>query len=94
MTTGSMRRPARACLAVSAGLFGAVVLLQPDLLLTRIDLGPQLLSLPLWIVSFPFTILCLVGLQNSINMVDGMNGLLIGLALFWAGCLMLMPPSI
>jgi UDP-GlcNAc:undecaprenyl-phosphate GlcNAc-1-phosphate transferase len=75
-------------LVVSAGLFGAVVLLQPDLLLTRIDLGPPLLNVPLWLIAFPFTILCLVGLQNSINMVDGMNGLLIGLALFWTGCLM------
>ena len=77
---------------VSAGLFGAVVLLQPDLLLTRIDLGPQLANIPLWVVAFPFTILCLVGLQNSINMVDGMNGLLIGLALFWTGCLMFYAP--
>lgn len=80
-------------LLVSTGLFGAVVLLQPDLLLTSIDLGPHLLSVPLWMVSFPFTVLCLVGLQNSINMVDGMNGLLIGLALFWTGCLMLYAPE-
>ncbi len=80
-------------LAVSAGLFGAVVMLQPDLLLTRIDLGPHLLNIPLWMVSFPFTILCLVGLQNSINMVDGMNGLLIGLALFWTTCLMFYAPE-
>ena len=80
-------------LAVSAGLFGAVVLLQPDLLLTRIDLGPHLVNVPLWMVSFPFTILCLVGLQNSINMVDGMNGLLIGLALFWTTCLMFYAPE-
>jgi UDP-GlcNAc:undecaprenyl-phosphate/decaprenyl-phosphate GlcNAc-1-phosphate transferase len=80
-------------LVISAGLFGAVVLLQPDLLLTRIDLGPQLGAVPLWLLSFPFTIVCLVGLQNSINMVDGMNGLLIGLALFWTACLMMYAPE-
>ncbi len=80
-------------LVVSAGLFGAVILLQPDLLLTRIDLGPQLATIPLWVIAFPFTVLCLVGLQNSINMVDGMNGLLIGLALFWTGSLMFYAPE-
>jgi UDP-GlcNAc:undecaprenyl-phosphate/decaprenyl-phosphate GlcNAc-1-phosphate transferase len=85
--------PPSARLIVSSGLFGAVLLLQPDLLLTRIDLGPHFGAVPLWSLSFPFTILCLVGLQNSINMVDGMNGLLIGLALFWTGCLMFYAPD-
>jgi UDP-GlcNAc:undecaprenyl-phosphate GlcNAc-1-phosphate transferase len=85
--------PPSARLIVSSGLFGAVVLLQPDLLLTKIDLGPHIGTVPLWSVSFPFTILCLVGLQNSVNMVDGMNGLLIGLGLFWTGCLMFYAPD-
>jgi UDP-GlcNAc:undecaprenyl-phosphate GlcNAc-1-phosphate transferase len=83
--------PPGARLVVASGLFGAVVLLQPDLLLTSIDLG--LARIPLWLLSFPFTILCLVGLQNSINMVDGMNGLLICLAMFWVGCLSLYAPD-
>jgi UDP-GlcNAc:undecaprenyl-phosphate GlcNAc-1-phosphate transferase len=80
-------------LIVASGLFGAVILLQPDLLLSEIDLGPPFGTVPLWSLSFPFTIVCLVGLQNSINMVDGMNGLLIGLALFWTGCLMFYAPD-
>lgn len=85
--------PPSARLIVSSGLFGAVLLLQPDLLLGQIDLRPHFGAIPLWSVAFPFTILCLVGLQNSINMVDGMNGLLIGLALFWTGCLMFYAPD-
>ena len=85
--------PPSARLVVASCLFGAVILIHPDILLTEIDLGPQFLTIPLWLVSFPFTILCLVGLQNSINMVDGMNGLLIGLALFWTGCLMFYAPD-
>jgi UDP-GlcNAc:undecaprenyl-phosphate GlcNAc-1-phosphate transferase len=85
--------PPSARLIVASGLFGAVTLLQPDLLLANIDLGLGPLSIPLWLVSLPFTILCLVGLQNSINMVDGMNGLLICLAMFWAGCLLLYAPD-
>jgi UDP-GlcNAc:undecaprenyl-phosphate GlcNAc-1-phosphate transferase len=85
--------PPSARLIVASGLFGAVMLLQPDLLLANIDLGLGPLSIPLWLVSLPFTILCLVGLQNSINMVDGMNGLLICLAMFWGGCLLLYAPD-
>ena len=85
--------PPSARLVVASGLFGAVILLQPELLLTSIDLGARQAAIPLWLLSFPFTILCLVGLQNSINMVDGMNGLLIGLAMFWTGCVLLYAPD-
>jgi len=31
----------------------------------------------------PFTVLCLVGLQNAVNMADGKNGLVIGLSFIW-----------
>lgn len=34
-----------------------------------------------------FTLLCLVGLLNAVNMADGKNGLVIGQALVWAGIL-------
>lgn len=78
-------------LVVSTALCGAVVMLQPGLIIDRIDLGSGVI-VPLWLLAFPFTVLCLVGLQNSINMADGMNGLLIGLALFWTACLMLYAP--
>lgn len=30
-----------------------------------------------------FTLICLVGLQNAVNMADGKNGLVIGMALVW-----------
>ncbi len=30
-----------------------------------------------------FTLICLVGLQNAVNMADGKNGLVIGMALIW-----------
>ena len=77
-------------LLISSALFGAVVLLQPDLALTTLDLG---IVIPLGVAAFPFTILCLVGLQNSINMADGMNGLLIGLSIFWTACLLMYAPA-
>jgi UDP-GlcNAc:undecaprenyl-phosphate/decaprenyl-phosphate GlcNAc-1-phosphate transferase len=84
--------PPGARLVISASLCGALVLLQPDLILTEIQLAPHLV-VQLGLIAIPFTIICLVGLQNSINMADGMNGLLIGLALFWTVCLMLYAPD-
>jgi UDP-GlcNAc:undecaprenyl-phosphate GlcNAc-1-phosphate transferase len=84
--------PPGARLVISASLCGALVLLQPGLILTEIELAPNLV-VQLGLIAVPFTIICLVGLQNSINMADGMNGLLIGLALFWTVCLMLYAPD-
>ncbi|HEX5080090.1 MAG TPA: MraY family glycosyltransferase [Geminicoccaceae bacterium] len=79
-------------LLISASLCGALVLMQSNLLLTAIDLAPDH-AVRLGIIALPFTIICLVGLQNAINMADGMNGLVIGLAAFWAGSLMLYAPD-
>jgi UDP-GlcNAc:undecaprenyl-phosphate GlcNAc-1-phosphate transferase len=79
-------------LFVSAALFGSVILLDPSLAVSVLDFGGTLV-IPLGIVAFPFTILCLVGLQNAINMADGMNGLLIGLSLFWTACLLKYAPD-
>jgi UDP-GlcNAc:undecaprenyl-phosphate/decaprenyl-phosphate GlcNAc-1-phosphate transferase len=74
-------------LLISTALFGAVLLLEPGLALTTLDLRHGM-PIQLSIAAFPFTVLCLVGLQNALNMVDGMNGLLIGLSMFWAACLL------
>ena len=40
-----------------------------------------------------FTVLCLVGLQNAVNMADGRNGLVLGLSLIWVVCLLFYAPS-
>jgi UDP-GlcNAc:undecaprenyl-phosphate GlcNAc-1-phosphate transferase len=77
-------------LLVSAALFGGVLVLRPSLALNELDLG--YVVIPLGIAAFPFTILCLVGLQNAINMADGMNGLVIGMSIFWTLCLLLYAP--
>ena len=42
--------------------------------------------------AIPFTLLCLVGLQNAVNMADGKNGLVLGLMLIWTGLLALYAP--
>jgi UDP-GlcNAc:undecaprenyl-phosphate GlcNAc-1-phosphate transferase len=40
----------------------------------------------------PFTVLCLVGLQNAVNMADGKNGLVIGLCFIWTSILVIYAP--
>lgn len=78
-------------LLVSTALCAAVVALEPGLRLGTLDFGG--LVLPLGLLAVPFTVLCLVGLQNAINMADGLNGLVIGLCIFWTTCLMIFAPD-
>jgi UDP-GlcNAc:undecaprenyl-phosphate GlcNAc-1-phosphate transferase len=40
-----------------------------------------------------FTLLCLVGLQNAVNMADGKNGLVIGMSLIWVMLIMAYAPE-
>lgn len=53
----------------------------------RLSFVEQPLFLGAW--ALPFTILCLVGLQNAVNMADGKNGLVIGMSMIWVGLLIL-----
>ena len=52
----------------------------------------QLVLMP-GLIGVGFTLLCLVGLLNAVNMADGKNGLVIGQALIWAGVLMVRLPA-
>jgi UDP-GlcNAc:undecaprenyl-phosphate/decaprenyl-phosphate GlcNAc-1-phosphate transferase len=40
-----------------------------------------------------FSLLCLVGLQNAVNMADGKNGLVLGLSLIWSALIWLHAPE-
>lgn len=44
-------------------------------------------AVPLGMFAGLFSLLCLVGLQNSVNMADGKNGIVISLALIWSAIL-------
>lgn len=70
-------------LAVSAGLMLPAVLLVPDLQIERLAFLQGGSGLHLAALSIPFTILCLLALQNGLNMADGMNGLAGTLCLSW-----------
>ncbi|MFA7439937.1 MAG: MraY family glycosyltransferase [Sphingomonadaceae bacterium] len=52
----------------------------------------ELILLP-GLVGVGFTLLCLVGFLNAVNMADGKNGLVIGQALIWSVILMVRLPQ-
>lgn len=61
------------------------ILAVPDFLVTGLHFAIGDLHLPFrGMFGVGFTLLCLVGLLNAVNMADGKNGLVIGQALIWA----------
>lgn len=61
------------------------ILAVPDFLVTDLHFAIGDLHLPFGgMLGVGFTLLCLVGLLNAVNMADGKNGLVIGQALIWA----------
>ena len=80
----------RSRLLVSTLLCLVLLIADPVLVLPQLDLG--LVTIPLGLFAIPFTVLCLVGLQNAVNMADGLNGLVIGLAIGWLASLLLHAP--
>jgi UDP-GlcNAc:undecaprenyl-phosphate GlcNAc-1-phosphate transferase len=75
----------RSRLLVTSVLFAVVVLMIPqfrieDLIIPFVGTA---LSISFSWAAAPFTVLCLVALANAVNMADGRNGLVIGMALIW-----------
>lgn len=52
----------------------------------------ELILLP-GLIGVAFTLVCLVGLLNAVNMADGKNGLVIGQALIWSAIMMFRAPE-
>ena len=82
------RRHVRAVwrLIVSAAVFGAVLLVVPGLTVRWLNFSFAGVVSPVFlgpVGGFLFVTVCLVGLQNAVNMADGKNGLVIGLCLIW-----------
>ncbi|MFN7175503.1 MAG: glycosyltransferase family 4 protein [Thermaurantiacus sp.] len=72
------------------------ILVVPDFLVSELHFAFADLRFPLGLVGgAAFTLLCLVGLLNAVNMADGKNGLVIGQALIWALALSFrLPPEL
>ncbi len=67
----------------------------PDFAITFMRFGHAPALTLLGAASVPFTLLCLVGLLNAVNMADGKNGIVIGLALIWSAFLLVyLPPTL
>lgn len=80
-------------LAVSAALAGLAMLAVPDLRVEFFRFSVLHDALFLDTGAAAFTVVCLLGLQNAVNMVDGRNGLTLGLALIWTALLLLHVPA-
>jgi UDP-GlcNAc:undecaprenyl-phosphate GlcNAc-1-phosphate transferase len=80
-------------LTVAMGACAAVMFAVPELQLNVLDFGfGRVGPMPAW-VGGAFAVLCLVALQNAVNMADGKNGLVIGLSLIWIGALAAYAPA-
>jgi UDP-N-acetylmuramyl pentapeptide phosphotransferase/UDP-N-acetylglucosamine-1-phosphate transferase len=79
-------------LLASFGLAAVAIALEPRMLLEELDLGFGW-TLPLGVWALPFTLLCVVGLQNAVNMADGKNGLVLCLGVIWLCFLLYYAPS-
>jgi UDP-GlcNAc:undecaprenyl-phosphate GlcNAc-1-phosphate transferase len=86
----SLRPSLRLVLSLAAGT--AAMWAIPDLQVGhfRFSFLGHALFLDGWAI--PFTLLCLVGLQNAVNMADGKNGLVLSIMLIWTGFLALYAP--
>lgn len=60
-----------------------LLILVPELRVNRVAFPSINLSIGLGYLALPFTVLCLLALKNAVNMADGRNGLLLGMAIIW-----------
>ncbi len=80
-------------LGLAVVVLAIIVAAVPDFAVTFMRFGRAPAMTLLGWASVPFTLLCLVGLLNAVNMADGKNGIVIGLALIWSAFLLVHLPS-
>ena len=78
-------------LVCALAIFTLALVYAPDFRLAFLRFGGVDTLLLLGVLALPFTLACLVGFLNAVNMADGKNGLVISLSLFWV--LMLWAPA-
>ncbi len=80
-------------LLLAAAICYAVVEVVPEFAITFIyfSFWPEATVLGGWTAIF--TVLCLVGLKNAVNMADGKDGLVMGLCLVWIGLMAIHAPD-
>jgi len=83
----------RSRLGVAALVLLLVIFTAPDFAIAFVHFGRQPAVRLLGLASIPFTLLCLVGLLNAVNMADGKNGIVISLGLVWSAMLLRWLPA-
>ncbi len=75
--------PALFRLIICSGIFGVAISIRPEFVVSALDLQVIGLKLELGLLAIPFSVFCLLVFQNAVNMADGRNGLVAGLAIIW-----------
>jgi UDP-GlcNAc:undecaprenyl-phosphate GlcNAc-1-phosphate transferase len=75
-------------LVLATGVFAFVPALEVTFFYFTFDNQAIFLGAASWI----FSLVCLIGLQNAINMADGKNGIVLGLSLIWCVCMAMFAP--
>jgi UDP-GlcNAc:undecaprenyl-phosphate GlcNAc-1-phosphate transferase len=75
--------PALVRLIICSCIFGLAISIRPDFVVSALDLQGISFKIELGLLALPFSIFCLLALQNSVNMADGRNGLVAGVAIIW-----------
>jgi UDP-GlcNAc:undecaprenyl-phosphate GlcNAc-1-phosphate transferase len=75
--------PALFRLIICSGIFGVAISIRPDFVVSALDIQGIGLKIELGLLAIPFSVFCLLAFQNAVNMADGRNGLVGGLAIIW-----------
>jgi UDP-GlcNAc:undecaprenyl-phosphate/decaprenyl-phosphate GlcNAc-1-phosphate transferase len=81
-------------LLVSAAVFAGIGLIEPVFNVRWLNFSFGLgIGMGTFAISLIFTTTCCVGLLNALNLVDGKNGLLLGLCIGWLGIILFRVPN-
>jgi UDP-GlcNAc:undecaprenyl-phosphate GlcNAc-1-phosphate transferase len=69
-------------------VFAVALYFAPAFMVPALNFQTLGVKVDLGLLAAPFTILCLLALQNAVNMADGRNGLVTGVTVIWVAALL------
>ena len=75
--------PALFRLIMCSAIFGVAISIRSDFVVSALDLQGIRFKIELGLLAIPFSVFCLLAFQNAVNMADGRNGLVGGVAIIW-----------
>ncbi len=70
-------------LIASSCVFCVAILISPEFIVSALDFQGISFKIELGLLAIPFSVFCLLAFQNAVNMADGRNGLVAGIAIIW-----------